>query len=196
MAFYTHLKDYKEEINTIIETLKSGGIILYPTDTIWGLGCDATNEKAVSRIYEIKKRISSKSMIILLDKIENIEKISQKVPEKAKKIISEKTNPLTIIYQNAKNIANNLIAEDGTVAIRIPDDDFCLNLITEFGKPIVSTSANISNEKSPANFSEISSEIKKQIDYVVKWRQNDNSKSKPSTIIKIEINNEITIIRE
>lgn len=196
MAFYTHLKDYKEEINTIIETLNSGGIILYPTDTIWGLGCDATNEKAVSRIYEIKKRISSKSMIILSDKIENIEKISQKVPEKAKKIISEKTNPLTIIYQNAKNIANNLIAEDGTVAIRIPDDDFCLNLITEFGRPIVSTSANISNEKSPANFSEISSEIKNQVDYVAKWRQNDNSKSKPSTIIKIKINNEITIIRE
>ena len=135
-------------------------------------------------------------MIILSDCVENIEKISQKVPENIRKIISETANPLTIIYQNAKNIAKNVIAEDGTVAIRIPDDDFCINLIKMFEKPIVSTSANISSEKSPVNFAEISSEIKKQSDYIVKWRQEDNSKSKPSTIIKIEIDNKITVIRK
>ncbi|MBN2891721.1 MAG: threonylcarbamoyl-AMP synthase [Bacteroidales bacterium] len=188
--------NFEKDIQKSIETLKNGGILLYPTDTIWGLGCDAENEKAISRIYEIKKRVFSKSMIILAENTETINKIIAEFPQKAVEIISQTENPLTIIYQNAKNLAKNVIAEDGTIAVRIPNDDFCQKLLKEYGKPVVSTSANISGENPPSNFEEISEEIKENCDYIVKWRQDDYTKAQPSTIIKIEQNGEITVIRK
>lgn len=187
---------FSEDINKSIEIIEKGKVFLYPTDTIWGLGCDANNKNAVSKIYEIKNRIFSKSMIILVQNIEMISRIVKKIPSKAIELIEKTENPLTIIYPNAKNMAKNVIAEDGTIAIRIPKDDFCQQLLKEYGKPIVSTSANVSGENPPANFSEISDYIKNNSDYIVKWRQNDNQKSKASTIVKITENEEIIVLRK
>jgi len=185
-----------EDLNKAIEILKSGGVILYPTDTVWGLGCDATNEKAVERIYQIKKRNDSKSMIILLDNENKIPSYIKEMPEIAWDLIDLTENPLTIIYPGAKNIATNLIAADGSIGIRVSKDIFNKKLIEKLRKPIVSTSANISGETTPKNYDEISNEIIDSVDYVVKWRQNDFSKSTPSSIIRIGVKGEIEIIRK
>jgi L-threonylcarbamoyladenylate synthase len=189
-------KEFENDILNCIDILKNGGIFLYPTDTIWGIGCDAADEKAVAKIYEVKERVFSKSMIILVDNVQNLRNLVDEVPEKAIEIIEIADNPTTIIYQNAKNLAPNVIAEDGSVGIRIPNDDFCVELIKQYGKPIVSTSANISGEDAPQNFSEISEKIKNKVDYIVKWRQNDQKKAKASTIILIEKNGELNYIRK
>ena len=186
----------QEDIKKALEILKNGGVILYPTDTVWGLGCDATNEDAVLKIYGIKKRIDSKSMLILVDHSGRIAPYVKEVPEIAWELIDAAVSPITIIYPGAKNLAKNLIAEDGSVGIRIPDDDFCCELIKKFGKPIVSSSANISGEKFPATFSEISEEIKESVDYIVKWRQDDMTKKAPSSIIKLGEGGLFKIIRE
>ena len=185
----------KQEIQNAFEILRKGGIILYPTDTVWGIGCDATNEEAVKRIYEIKKRTDSKSMLVLLDSENSLMSYVHIVPEMAWKLIEVTDKPLTIIYPTAKNIAKNLIAKDGSLGIRITKDEFCKKLIKKFKKPLVSTSANIAGEKNPNNFSEISKEIKSSVDYVVDWRRSETKKNKPSSIIKLETNNEIKIIR-
>jgi len=185
-----------EEIKHTIETLNRGGIILYPTDTIWGLGCDATNEEAVKKIYEIKKRQDSKAMLILIDSQNRLEQYVTEVPEIAWQLIDVAVEPLTIIYPNAKNLATNLLAEDKSIGIRITTDLFCKNLITKFKKPIVSTSANITGDKNPANFSEISETIKKSVDYIVNLRQDEKTKSKASSIIKLSVSNDIQIIRK
>ncbi len=179
-----------------LEVLKNGGIILYPTDTIWGIGCDATNEKAVEKIYRIKQRTDQKSMLILLDNSNKIPSYINEIPDIAWDLIELSEKPLTIIYSGVKNIANNLIAQDGSVGIRISNDPFNQKLIQNFRKPIVSTSANISGQTSPSNFTEISQEIIESVDYVVKWRQDDFSNSKASSIIKLEPNGEIQIIRK
>jgi len=186
----------KEDIERSFQVLKEGGIILYPTDTIWGLGCDATNSEAVARIYQIKKREDTKSMLALVDTEDKLYQYILKVPEMAIEIIRLADKPTTIIYSGVVDLAENLVAEDRTMGIRITDDPFCQQLIRKFGKPIVSTSANISGEKSPANFSEISDEIKSSVDHVVRWRQNETRKDVPSSIIKIGLSNEIQIIRE
>ena len=149
--------NFQNDINECITVLQAGGIILYPTDTIWGLGCDATNSAAVAKIYALKKRAENKSMIVLLSEEEEIEKYCKEPSEAIKKIIKNEIRPLTIIYPNAKNLAKNLIGEDGTIAIRIANESFCASLINTFEKPIVSTSANISGEQSPKNFRDISS---------------------------------------
>jgi len=185
-----------DDLKTACEVLKKGGIILYPTDTIWGIGCDATREDAVKRIYEIKRRSDSKSMLTLLDSPDKLERYVEDLPEIAFDLIECSDKPLTIIYSGAKNIARNLIAPDGTIGIRITKEEFSQKLCRQFGKPIVSTSANFSNEPSPANFSEINSEIFRLVDYIVKYRSDETQKSKPSSIIRLESNGVIKIIRE
>jgi L-threonylcarbamoyladenylate synthase len=185
-----------EEIFKTIDVLKKGGVILYPTDTIWGIGCDATNEKAVQKIYEIKKRTDSKAMLVLIDSENKLNQYVYKIPEMAWQLIDVAVDPLTIIYPEGINLASNLLADDKSIGIRIVKEDFCNQLIYKFKKPLVSTSANISGSKNPERFSEISEEIKKSVDYVVNWKQEDNSRRKPSSIIKLGINNEIVIIRK
>lgn len=185
-----------EDIKNTLEVLRKGGTILYPTDTVWGIGCDATNFEAVKKIYEIKKRRDSKSMLVLLDDASHINDYITYIPEIAWNLIEITDKPLTIIYPGAKNLASNLIADDGTVGIRVVKDEFCEKLIKQFKKPIVSTSANISNQPFPVNFPKISPDIIKAVDYIVKWRQNDLTKSKPSGIIKLGINGEVLVIRE
>ena len=188
--------NFTQDLFKCLETLKSGGVILYPTDTIWGLGCDATNEKAVKRIYNIKKRSDEKSMLVLLDNPNKIPSYINEMPEIAWDLIELTEKPLTIIYSNAKNLAKNLIGQDESVGIRISEDEFNQKLIQRFKKPIVSTSANISGEKSPQKFSEISQEIIDSVDYIVEWKQSDSTQMLPSSIIKLGIGGEVQIIRE
>ena len=176
--------------------LYKGGIILYPTDTIWGIGCDATNALAVKRIYELKKRADSKSMLVLLENPNRLVSYIEEMPEVAWDLIEFAEKPTTIIYDGAKNLANNLIAEDGSIGIRITTEAFTQNLIQRFKKPIVSTSANISGEPSPQNFSEIAQSIKDNVDYVVKYRQDETKNPAPSSIIKLGSTGLIKIIRE
>jgi L-threonylcarbamoyladenylate synthase len=187
---------FADDLAKAVEVLRSGGIILYPTDTIWGIGCDATNPKAVDRIYEIKKRQDTKSMIILMENPNLLTSYIAEVPEIAWELIEVADTPLTIIYPHAKNLAPNLLATDGSIGIRITNEAFTQQLIQRFRKPVVSTSANISGEKSPQNFAEISDEIKKSVDYIVGFRQDDPTRSKPSGIIKLGIGGQIEIIRK
>ncbi len=185
-----------DDIKKAVEVLKNGGVILYPTDTIWGIGCDATNPEAVKKVYEIKKREDAKSMLVLLDNINSMGYYVEEVPEIAYDLIEFSEKPVTIIFPNAKGLAKNLINEDGTIGIRITNEKFSNNLISRFRNPIVSTSANISGQSSPENFNEISEEIKNAVDYIVNFRQDDNSKAKPSSIIKLGVGGEIKILRE
>lgn len=184
-----------EDIKAALEVLQNGGVILYPTDTIWGIGCDACNEEAVKRIYEIKKRIDSKSMLVLIENAALLERYVDEVPEIAYDLIELTDKPLTIIYDGAKNLAKNLIAEDGSIGIRITTEAFSSDLIRRFKRPVVSTSANISGKPSPACFDEISQEIVDAVDYVVKYRQDDTQKAVSSSIMKLGRGGEIKIIR-
>ncbi|MFA8449264.1 MAG: L-threonylcarbamoyladenylate synthase [Bacteroidales bacterium] len=185
-----------KEINTTVEYLKTGKIILYPTDTVWGIGCDATDARAVDRIYALKQRVESKSMIILVDSVEMLSKYVKEVPEVAFELIEQISNPLTIIYPNACRLAKNVIANDGSIAIRLVKHEFCSQLIHEFGKPIVSTSANISGMPTPSFFEQISSNITENVDYVVPLFHQKAEQVKPSTIIKLEEGGNYTIIRK
>ncbi|MCL1934733.1 MAG: L-threonylcarbamoyladenylate synthase [Candidatus Azobacteroides sp.] len=185
-----------DDLNKACEVLQKGGVILYPTDTIWGLGCDATSEDAVKRIYKIKRRSDSKSMLTLLDSPTRLVRYVDDLPEIAISLIEDSNKPLTIIYSGAKNLAPNLIASDGTVGIRITREAFSQKLCRQFGKPIVSTSANFSGEPAPANFSEINNEIFRLVDYVVNYRRDEMQKSKPSSIIRLDKDGVIKIIRE
>lgn len=187
---------FADDIAKAVEILRSGGIILYPTDTIWGIGCDATNPTAVNRIYEIKKRQDTKSMLVLMENPNLLTSYIAEVPEIAWELIEVADTPLTIIYPRAKNLATNLLATDGSIGIRITNEAFTQQLIQRFRKPVVSTSANISGQKSPQNFAEISDEIKQSVDYIVGFRQDDRSKSNPSGIIKLGVGGQIEIIRK
>lgn len=171
-------------------------MILYPTDTIWGIGCDATNEDAVRRVYEIKQRQDSKAMLVLVDSSVKVDFYVRDVPEVAWDLIDLADKPLTIIYSGARNLAANLLAEDGSVGIRVTNEDFSKRLCQQFRKAIVSTSANISGQPSPKNFSEISEEVKSAVDYIVGYRQEEISNPKPSSIIKLDKGGVIKIIRE
>lgn len=188
--------DFSEDIKKAIEVMKKGGVILYPTDTIWGLGCDAQNENAIKKIYEIKRRAESKSMLCLVDSIDRIYNYVDDVPEIAEDLIDLAIKPITIIYEGAKNLPISLIGEDKTIGIRVTKEAFSKELCRRFSKAIISTSANISGEKSPAKFSEISDEIKKLVDYIVTYRQNDNNTASASQIIKLGKNGEVKVIRE
>lgn len=185
-----------EDIKTAIDVLNKGGIILYPTDTIWGIGCDATNPEAIEKVYEIKKRTPEKSMLILVDYPARVERYVDDMPDVAWDLIEVTDKPLTIIYSNAVNLPDNLIADDGTIGIRVTHDNFCRQLITRFKRPIVSTSANFTSQPHPGNFDEIDPEIIKSVDYVVKWRQDEKMKASPSGIIKLGPLGEVEIIRE
>jgi len=183
------------EIKKCLDVLNRGGLILYPTDTIWGIGCDATNEKAVAEIYKLKKRDDSKSMIILLDNEAKLQSYVIQVPDVAWDLIECADKPLTIIYDGAKNLSSNVIAPDGSIGIRITKNEFCRQLIQRFRKPIVSTSANISGNTPPSSFPEIDQAIIDGVDYVVNLYQGEISSS-ASTIIKLGVGGEIKILRK
>lgn len=184
-----------DDLRKAVDTLQKGGVILYPTDTVWGLGCDATNKEAVKRIFEIKKRADHKSMLVLLDTPAKLQNYVSEIPDMAWELIELTTKPLTIIYPKAKNLAENLIAEDGSIGIRITSEKFSNALCRQFRKPVVSTSANISGMPNASCFSEIAEEIKSSVDYVVRFRQNEKELPSPSSIIKLDTGNVIKIIR-
>ena len=183
------------EVKKALAVLKNGGVILYPTDTIWGLGCDATNAAAVKKVYEIKKRAESKNMILLVDMESRISTYVKEIPEQAWALIEFTEKPLTIVYDGARNLPPELIAEDGSIAIRVTNDEFCKNLIGVLRKPLVSTSANISGSPAPAIYQEVSEEIRSSVDYVVNWRKDDRQRHAPSSIIKLQKGGLIQIIR-
>ena len=184
-----------EEVNKTIEVLKRGGIILYPTDTIWGIGCDATNYDAIKRIYELKKREESKSMICLVSDFKMLQQYIESIPEVAYDILKYANKPTTIIYDRPKRVAENIIAADNTLAIRVVRDGFCNALLRKYKKPIVSTSANISSLPSPKSFKEIDEDILKGVDYVVNLQRNKKN-GKASSIIKLSNDGAVTIIRK
>jgi len=185
----------REDIQRALETLQAGGVILYPTDTIWGLGCDATNPKAVEKIFSIKQRSDAKSLVVLADGPGMLQKHVKEVPSLAWDLMDLSEKPLTIVYDDALGFAPGVTATDGTAGIRIPADPFCRQLIQRLKKPLVSTSANISGMPSPTGFSSIDGAIVTAVDYVVHHRQNDNTEAKPSSIIKLRLNGEIVVIR-
>ena len=186
----------KDEVNKAFEILKEGGIILYPTDTIWGIGCDATNTEAVEKVFKIKGRSEAKSLIILLDTDAKLQSYVSEVPEIAYDLIEYAENPLTIIYSGAKNIATNAIAQDGSIGIRIVKHKFCEQLLQRFRKPIISTSANLSGNPAAATFDEIEDIIKESVDYIVDWEQENKEEKKASTIMKLEPGGLFTFIRK
>ena len=186
----------QDDIQKAIEVLKKGGLILYPTDTIWGIGCDATNEEAVKRVYELKQRVDSKSMLVLVDTPAVLQAYVQQVPDIAWDLIELTDKPLTIIYDGAKNLAPNLVAPDGSIGIRVTDELFSKALCRQFRKPIVSTSANRSGEPSPSRFSKIQPAVKEGVDYIVAYRQNDRAEATPSGIVKLARDGSIQVIRK
>lgn len=187
---------FEEDIKRAIEVLRQGGIILYPTDTIWGLGCDATNEQAVRRIFEIKNRADSKSMICLVDSDARLQRYVRNVPDVAWDILAYATKPTTLVLDNAVNIASNLMAEDGSIGLRITNEKFSHELCYRFQKPIVSTSANISGEPSPQNYRDIADTIIQSADYVCWSRRQEHKPHEPSCIIKLKSDGEVKIIRK
>lgn len=186
----------KEDIRKACEVMNKGGVILYPTDTIWGIGCDATNVEAVKRVYEIKKRADNKAMLVLVDNAVKVDFYVDGAPEVAFDLIELTTKPLTIIYEGAKNLAPNLVGEDGSIGIRVTSEPFSNQLCYRFRKAIVSTSANVSGEPSPATFADISEEIKQAVDYIVQSRRKEKSSSKPSGIIRLGKGGQVKVIRE
>jgi L-threonylcarbamoyladenylate synthase len=184
-----------DDLSLAVDTLNRGGVILYPTDTIWGIGCDATNREAVERVYRIKERPSGKSMLILVSSIEMAEEYTQDTPSLAWQVMEEALDPLTLIFPHARNLAVNLPAPDGSIGIRLPKDPFCLELISLFGKPIVSSSANRSNSMPPQLFIDIPEEFIRSVDYVVRWRQDDFQPGTPSTVVKLGQDGEMEMLR-
>lgn len=186
--------EFNHDVEKCLEVLHQGGLILYPTDTVWGIGCDATNYEAVKKIYELKQRAAAKSMIVLLaderDIIQHVAGTDLSVFD----YLDTVQKPTTIIYQGAIGLADNLVNEDGSIAIRIVKEDFCRHLIKRFRKPIVSTSANISGEPTPRNFAEITDTIRQSVDYVVEYRQDDETIAAPSAVVRWD-NGTITVIR-
>ena len=187
--------NFTEDINASLITLRNGGLILYPTDTIWGLGCDATNSAAVEKIFKIKARSENKSLLILVNNIQMLERYVNDMPDIVYELTSVSDSPLTIIYSSGKNLAQGVCSEDGSVGIRICHEEFCNELINRFHKPIVSTSANFSGKPSPGNFDSIDQSVIDAADFVVKYRQDDYRKQSASPIIKVEQNGTIKIIR-
>ena len=185
----------KEKIKRAIEVLKSGGLILYPTNTVWGIGCDATNKEAVDKIYNLKKRKLSKSFITLVSSKIMLEKIVIDMPKIASDLIELTEEPLTIVYEKVQGISKNAVAKNGSCAIRVTKNIFCKELINKFKKPIISTSANISNENNPRSFKDINPTILNRVDYIVNLQQIKNQTNQPSKIILLKNNGEIKLIR-
>lgn len=185
----------RDDLRQALQVIRQGGVVLYPTDTVWGLGCDATNPQAVARIYKIKRRAESKALILLADSIVRVENYVVSLPEIAYDLLDVAVSPTTIIYEKAKNLPENLIADDGSIAIRVTAEEFSKALCAAAHVPLVSTSANISGEPTPRSFREISDEIVHSVDYVVRYRQDDNTPAKPSSIIKLGASGEVRVIR-
>lgn len=185
----------QKELKSTIEFLRDQQVILYPTDTVWGIGCDATNDQAVARIFEIKNRVESKSLVVLVNSLEMLSDYVEEIPINVIEILHDCERPTTIIYKDPVGFAPNCLAEDGSVAIRIVQNDFCKALIHQFGKPIVSTSANLSGRPTPTCFSEIDQAILDSVDYVVNLHR-DEFNSKASTILKVHEDGSILIIRD
>lgn len=186
----------QEQVAQALAVLKRGGTILYPTDTVWGIGCDATNAAAVEKVYTLKKRVDHKSLLILTDSIDNVSKYVQKVPEMAWQLLEVADKPLTLILPGARGVAENLVPPEGTIGIRVVNHDFCKRLIYKLNRPIVSTSANIAGGVTPATFSEIPKEIRDGVDLVVDPAVEGRPTRKASAIIRIGLGGEIKIIRE
>jgi L-threonylcarbamoyladenylate synthase len=187
--------NFQEDIQRCLAVLQSGGVILFPTDTIWGLGCDATNADAVNKVLEIKQRHAAQGLITLLAQVEDVKHYADALENEMQENIDQREKPTTVIYTGAKNVANNVIPEDKTIAIRLVKDAFCQELIRQFGKPIVSTSANIHGQPSPQNFGEVSEAVIQQVDYTVHHRQGEASLFQPSTILKIRPDGSFETIR-
>ncbi|MBL7743386.1 MAG: threonylcarbamoyl-AMP synthase [Chitinophagaceae bacterium] len=187
--------DFEKDIEQCLQVLKSGGLILYPTDTVWGIGCDATNAKAVDRIYQLKKRADSKAMIVLAADERDILKYVAHPDLAVFDYLQKTTKPTTVVYEGAIGLADNLVGADGTVAIRICNEIFCRHLVKRFRKPVVSTSANISGERTPAIFKDVADIIKAGVEYVVKYRQEDDTVAEPSSVIKWNKDSSITVLR-
>ena len=183
------------DIAQCLKVLSAGGLILYPTDTVWGIGCDATNADAVRRVYQLKQRDDSKALIVLIDSADHLDHYVVDVPMIARELIDVAVNPLTIIYEGAYNIAPNVLGDEDSVGIRIPNDEFCHRLCERFGKPIVSTSANVSGEPTANRFADIDSTIVNGVDYAVEYRRNDTTKHQPSNIILLSRDGTFKIIR-
>jgi L-threonylcarbamoyladenylate synthase len=186
---------YGDDIRNALKTLRAGGVILYPTDTVWGLGCDATNSEAVKKIYTIKQRAESKSLIILVNSPSMLTRYVDNPPDVALQIAELTEKPLTIVYDKGRSLAEGVASADGSVGVRICADPFCDDLITALRKPLVSTSANISGSDAPAIFDEISEELKASVDYVCLWRQDDRSRAKASSVIRVSENGVVKILR-
>lgn len=192
----------KNSFSEALEVLRNGGVILYPTDTVWGLGCDATNPEAVARIYEIKKRSDSKSLVLLASDLDMVARYIREIPDMAIQLVEVNDKPMTIIYpgaltgQECRGLAHNTVAQDGSVGIRIPVVDFCRDLVHRFGRPIVSTSANISGEPTPRKFADIPQQIKEAVDFIVDPSLERNSTGSASSIIKVGLDGTIDIIRK
>ncbi|TDU42658.1 L-threonylcarbamoyladenylate synthase [Gelidibacter sediminis] len=183
-----------KEISNAVQILRDGGLLLYPTDTVWGIGCDATNPEAVKKVFHLKERQDNKALICLVADDRMLGRYVKEIPKVAYDLFDVSDDPITIIYDDAQNLAPNLIAEDHSIAIRIPNDDFCFQLIRRFGKPIVSTSANISSQPTPKSFKDIAPQILKGVDYVVNLHR-EKICTKPSSIIKLSANGKVKIIR-
>lgn len=192
----------KNSFSEALEVLRNGGVILYPTDTVWGLGCDATNPEAVARIYEIKKRSDSKSLVLLASDLDMVARYIREIPDMAIQLVEVNDKPMTIIYpgaltgQECRGLAHNTVAQDGSVGIRIPVVDFCRDLVHRFGRPIVSTSANISGEPTPRKFADIPQQIRDAVDFIVDPSLERNSTGSASSIIKVGLDGTIDIIRK
>ena len=183
------------DIVQCLKVLSDGGLILYPTDTVWGIGCDATNAEAVKHVYALKQRDDSKALIVLIDSADHLDHYVVDVPLIARELVDVAVKPLTVIYEGAYNVAPNLLGEEDSLGIRIPQDEFCHRLCERFGKPIVSTSANVSGEPTAKSFAEISPAIVQGVDHVVTWRQNDTTPHQPSNIILLSRDGTFKIIR-
>ena len=190
------MEDFNEDIKNACKVLTEGGLTLYPTDTVWGIGCDATNEDAVRRVYELKKRTDSRAILVLLDSPAKIERYVSEIPDVAWDLIELTVEPLTVIYPGGRNLAPNLLGEDRSVGIRITRETFSRKLCETFRKPVVSTSANISGQPSPLFFRDIPEEVKQGVDYIVTYRQADETRHKPSGIIRFNADGSVQIIRK
>ena len=186
----------KEDIQNAVKVLREGGVILYPTDTVWGIGCDATNPEAVAKVFEIKQREDSKALICLVDSEARLQRYVWNVPEVAWNLIELATKPVTVILDGAANLAPNVVAEDGSVAVRVTREPFSKELCYRFQKPIVSTSANISGQPPASNYCDISPELLNAVDYVCKSRRQEKKPHTPSSIVRLKPNGEVTIIRK
>lgn len=185
----------KKEVEICVRVLRRGGTLLYPTDTVWGIGCDATDESAVNEVFRIKKRSDAKAMLVLADSVGMVREYVEVIPEAALQILEVNDEPLTIIYPGARGLASSLTADDGSIGIRITSEPFSKALVKALGRPLVSTSANLAGQPPPVNFSGIPAEIRTAVDHVAAWRRLEQIKNKPSGILKVYLNGEIRILR-